>query len=129
MTEKNNKMNNREAVWGRKGDGYFFSANGGIADFKRHSQEYDDFELFFQKYLKAKPTKWMDHDYLKKGYDLFKAFQTKKLANLAEKVKAERSLLPVKQFESQIVEAVRNNSVVLIAADTGAGLFSQEGRV
>jgi HrpA-like RNA helicase len=115
----------KEAIWGRKGDGYFFSSNGGIADFKRYSSEYDDFELFFTKYTKAKPTQWMDQEYLKKGYDLFKAFQAKKQAALAEKVQMERALLPVKQYESQIIEAVKNNRVLLIAADTGAGKSTQ----
>jgi hypothetical protein len=33
--------------------------------------------------------------------------------------KKDRAALPIKAYESQIVDAVRDNSVVIVAADTG----------
>lgn len=61
----------------------------------------------------------MDDEYLLNGLKYFKAYQQQRQKELAVKISKERSVLPVKAFEALIVESVRSNRVVLIAADTG----------
>lgn len=110
--------------WGRRGDGYYFGKRG-VAPFKRYSFEYDDFMIFFRRYALAKPVEYQSNQYLDTGLSLFLEFQKKKLESTKNKIIQERERLPVKAYQSNIIEAVRDNRVVLIAADTGAGKSTQ----
>ncbi|KAJ3276596.1 DEAH (Asp-Glu-Ala-His) box polypeptide 34 [Terramyces sp. JEL0728] len=110
--------------WNKSTADYLFGKEG-IAPFKRYSHEYDDFVIFFGKYKQAKPATHNQFDFAKKALELFKDFQEKKKDRLAIKVQKERDELPVRKYKDAIVEAVRDNPVVLIAADTGAGKSTQ----
>ncbi|KAI9091260.1 P-loop containing nucleoside triphosphate hydrolase protein [Phlyctochytrium arcticum] len=56
---------------------------------------------------------------------LFTDFQKKKMEQLKAKIDLDRAALPIKPLEEQIVQAVGQHRVVLIAADTGAGKSTQ----
>jgi HrpA-like RNA helicase len=101
----------------------FFGKNG-IAPFKKNSSEYDDFVLFFSRYQKAVGAS--DHEsHYRKGLQLFLQFQEKVETEKKLKIMQDRDALPIKKFQDQIVDAVRNHRVVLIAAETGAGKSTQ----
>ncbi|KAJ3300017.1 DEAH (Asp-Glu-Ala-His) box polypeptide 34 [Borealophlyctis nickersoniae] len=121
--------------WGYEADRVLFG-RGGEASFRRGGQEFDDFKGFFEKYkaMREKKRKTETEQIAKIDNEvevarhalvLFQDFQEKKRKELAQKIEKERSSLPIKPFEAKIVEAVRNNPVVLIAADTGAGKSTQ----
>ncbi|TPX35982.1 hypothetical protein SmJEL517_g01830 [Synchytrium microbalum] len=113
--------------------------------FRRHSPQYDEFKEFYIKYVNLRNTKtlneitaadtarrpiaafaleteWM---LMKTALQLFQDYSVKKRTALEEKVTKDRAALPVYAFREQIVEAVKTNRVVLIAADTGAGKSTQ----
>ncbi|KAI8901951.1 hypothetical protein BC833DRAFT_48593 [Globomyces pollinis-pini] len=115
---------NAKPPWNRDADKFYFGYNTGIARFKKYSAEYDEFLLFFQRYQKVKPGRHTD-EYLQTVLDVFSQFQAKKLEKLRIKIEKDRKELPVYQFEKDIVEAVKTNQVILIAADTGAGKSTQ----
>ncbi|KAJ3324092.1 DEAH (Asp-Glu-Ala-His) box polypeptide 34 [Boothiomyces sp. JEL0866] len=110
--------------WNRTTADYLFGKDG-MAPFKRYSHEYDDFVVFYTKYKQAKPEIQNQFDYAKKGLELFQDFQKKKFEKLSVKINKERDELPVKKYQQVIIETVRDNRVVLIAADTGAGKSTQ----
>ncbi|KAJ3022102.1 DEAH (Asp-Glu-Ala-His) box polypeptide 34 [Thoreauomyces humboldtii] len=56
---------------------------------------------------------------------LFNDYQEKKKLVLRQTIDAQRDSLPIKALEGAIVDAVRQNRVVLIFADTGAGKSTQ----
>ncbi|KAJ3119220.1 DEAH (Asp-Glu-Ala-His) box polypeptide 34 [Nowakowskiella sp. JEL0407] len=125
------------------------SENSGIAFFKRNSALHDQFKgtyarqkkfanLILKKiiaefYLKYKqkitqdPTspRFNEKTGLKNAVLLFKDFNEKKAAALKISIEKARSELPVKQYQQEICDAVRNHPCVLIAADTGAGKSTQ----
>lgn len=106
-----------QVPWGRRGNQLFFDKDGqGPA---RNSIEYDDFVLFFTRYRESKPVERMTDAYLLDGLKYFRAYQSQKTKALEAKIVKEQNELPVKAYESQIVDAIKNNRVVLIAADTG----------
>lgn len=114
-----------EIPWGKRGEWLYFNRNDGISKFKRHSLEYDDFIVFFGKFTKAKPVSVINDQYLREALVLFEVFQKKKMESQRVKMQRDRAALPVHAFQSTIVEAVKANRVVLIAADTGAGKSTQ----
>jgi HrpA-like RNA helicase len=113
-----------EPPWGKRGDYYYFGKNG-VAEFKRNSFEYDDFLVFFSRYALAKPVTRMNNEYYDTALKLFNAFQKKQIEAMKQKIERDRSDLPIKQKQHEIVDAVKNNRVVLVAADTGAGKSTQ----
>lgn len=56
---------------------------------------------------------------------LFQNFQSKKTANMREKIEENRAALPVTPFASAIVQTLRKHRVLLIAGDTGCGKSTQ----
>ena len=55
----------------------------------------------------------------------FMDFQQKKRFKRLAQIARDRSLLPIASFHSQIVDAVRDNQVVVLAGDTGCGKSTQ----
>lgn len=115
--------------WPKHVDRFLFS-KGGEATFRKHSAEYDDFRQFYTKYSALVPNKhkMAQSDELQlasKALLLFEQYKVKRLAALSTKITRDRNSLPIAPFEARIVELVRNNSVILIAADTGAGKSTQ----
>ncbi|KAJ3000035.1 DEAH (Asp-Glu-Ala-His) box polypeptide 34 [Globomyces sp. JEL0801] len=131
---------NAKPPWNRDADKFYFGYNTGIARFKKYSAEYDEFLCKFKSTIfdgflqmpirytlasiKVKPGRHTD-EYLQTVLDVFSQFQAKKLEKLRIKIEKDRKELPVYQFEKDIVEAVKTNQVILIAADTGAGKSTQ----
>ena len=56
---------------------------------------------------------------------IFDDFLTKKMKSARLKMSATRESLPIYEFKQEIVNQVKTNQVVLIAADTGAGKSTQ----
>ncbi|KAJ3394728.1 DEAH (Asp-Glu-Ala-His) box polypeptide 34 [Entophlyctis sp. JEL0112] len=118
--------------WGRFADKALFGRDG-VAAFKRHSPEYADFVDFFTKFAKRKADSWKTAQgspfsevaFAKEALSFFGEFQTRRMSAAKEKIERDRASLPIKAYESQIVDLVRSNRVVLIAADTGAGKSTQ----
>ncbi|KAJ3048899.1 DEAH (Asp-Glu-Ala-His) box polypeptide 34 [Rhizophlyctis rosea] len=132
-----------EDLWGVEVDRVFFG-RGGEASFLRGSAEHDDFKEFYAKYQlmlskkrkaeyeqavkeRRRPpaTNESDLDIARLALVMFEDFQEKKIAAMKEKIEKDRAVLPIKAFEQQIVDMVKNNRVTLIAADTGAGKSTQ----
>lgn len=116
-------------------DQAFFSFPSLKAGFRRFSDKYNDFKEFYKKLLQAAnkaskgntscistddPVKLME-----KALALFADFNDKKQRTLAAKILKDRSSLPIKTYQQQILDAVKLNPVVLVAADTGAGKSTQ----
>lgn len=114
--------NTTNLPWGRF-DSYLFGKCG-IAPFKRFTFEYDDYLKFFHRLRNAKPDT-LTRDYCRNSLDLFSTFQQKNLKSQKEKISRIRAELPVFSYKNSIVDLIRNNQVVLIAADTGAGKSTQ----
>jgi HrpA-like RNA helicase len=101
----------------------FFGKNG-IAPFKKYSSEYEDFVLFFSRFQKARGAS--DHEsHYREALQLFLQYQAKVEAEKKLKISKDRESLPIKEHEKEIVDAVKNHRVVLIAAETGAGKSTQ----
>lgn len=62
---------------------------------------------------------------LRHSLTLFQNFQSKKTANMREKIEENRAALPVTPFASAIVQTLRKHRVLLIAGDTGCGKSTQ----
>ncbi|KAI8849737.1 P-loop containing nucleoside triphosphate hydrolase protein [Chytridium lagenaria] len=107
--------------WSQAADRLMFGREG-EAEFRRGSGEYDEFKGVDIQYGKME---LMRVDFFVK----FKSMRDHK-KKLEQQLKSndrmtDRATLPIKPFENQIVEMVKNNRVVLIAADTGAGKSTQ----
>jgi HrpA-like RNA helicase len=101
----------------------YFGPNG-IAPFKKHSKEHDDFVLFFSRYQRAAGQS-DGEEYYRKALQLYLKFQENKKEELKLKIKLDREKLPIKAYEKEIVKMVKAHRVLLIAADTGAGKSTQ----
>ncbi|KAJ3103822.1 DEAH (Asp-Glu-Ala-His) box polypeptide 34 [Phlyctochytrium planicorne] len=126
--------------WSPLADRFMFGKDG-EAEFRRGSGEYDEFKDFYVKYkgmreLKrklearesnARAAAGDEEEYRVSRYALvlFDEYMAKKKKQALEKITKDRANLPIKPFEERIVEGVRNNKVILIAADTGAGKSTQ----
>lgn len=118
--------------WSRKVDWLLFSKEG-EAGFSRHDARYQDFKTFYAKYKnlhmkKSGLTNLTDADEIevaRLAMTLFKDFLDKKEVSVREKIKNSRNSLPIKDLQHTIVSMIKENQVVLIAADTGAGKSTQ----
>ncbi|KAJ3128296.1 DEAH (Asp-Glu-Ala-His) box polypeptide 34 [Physocladia obscura] len=125
-------------IWGRHGDRVLFGPEG-AALFRRHSAEYGDFRDFFAKFKERATAKKdaqqnnanasndveAEVSLARQGLKLFVEYQAKRVVAAQQKIAKDRASLPIKAYEAQIVASVRENPVVLIAADTGAGKSTQ----
>ncbi|KND02720.1 uncharacterized protein SPPG_01803 [Spizellomyces punctatus DAOM BR117] len=130
-------------VWGWEADRVLFG-RGGEAPFRREDPEYDEFRDFFLKFtvMREKKLKADEVAAIKSGNPhqapkrdeiadsrhalvLFADFQERKREQLKTKIESDRAALPIKPLQEKISETVRDNRVVLIAADTGAGKSTQ----
>jgi hypothetical protein len=118
--------------WPRKVDWLLFSKDG-EAGFSRHDEKYQDFKTFYTKYKNLHMKKsGLSHlseadeiEIARLGLTLFKDFLQKKEVAVKDKIKKLRNSLPIKDLQHTIVSMIRENQVVLIAADTGAGKSTQ----
>ncbi|KAJ3092191.1 DEAH (Asp-Glu-Ala-His) box polypeptide 34 [Quaeritorhiza haematococci] len=130
--------------WSQQVDRLLFG-RGGEAPFRRSSEQFEEFRVesieegagvylqyFYSKYLKVLARKQKsgsqpesDIETARHVLVLFQDFQEKKRKTLKAKIEKDRANLPIKAYKSAIVDAVRKNRVVLIAADTGAGKSTQ----
>ncbi|KAI9363939.1 P-loop containing nucleoside triphosphate hydrolase protein [Zopfochytrium polystomum] len=121
------------ALWGFLADKVLFGKEG-EASFRRHTGEYDEFCEFFRKFksmrqkkqtTKASHSEIEEVSVARQALVLFGAYQEKRKKSLSEKITKDRASLPIKEFETNIIESVQRHRVVLIAADTGAGKSTQ----
>lgn len=56
-------------------------------------------------------------------------FQQKTKFQRIQKIRRDQSELPIYQFKDQILSAVRDNQVILIAGDTGCGKSTQVSKL
>ena len=118
--------------WSKKVDWLLFSKEG-EAGFSRHDPRYQDFKTFYSKYknlhLKkiglANLTEVEEIEVARLAMTLFRDFLEKKEIAVREKIRNTRSSLPIKDLQYSIVTMIKENQVVLIAADTGAGKSTQ----
>ncbi|KAJ3215648.1 DEAH (Asp-Glu-Ala-His) box polypeptide 34 [Dinochytrium kinnereticum] len=126
--------------WDNAADRMMFGREG-EAEFRRGSGEYDEFIDFYIRFKSLRDYKKKldqknrndyrivvdDYEYTvaRQALVLFDEFMFKKKKTALEKISKDRANLPIKAYETAIVESVRNNRVVLIAADTGAGKSTQ----
>lgn len=126
------KIKMLDLPWSRKVDWLLFSKEG-EAGFSRHDARYQDFKTFYAKYKnlhlkKSGLTNLTEADEIevaRLGMTLFKDFLEKKEISIREKINATRNSLPIKELQHSIVKMIKENQVVLIAADTGAGKSTQ----
>ena len=125
------RLKETKTPWSTRVDRLLFGRNG-EAFFKRHDPRFLDFKEFYIKYrvLYMKAVKGALDDIqeieaARNALVLFEDFLDKKRSGLKIKIEKERDGLPIKALEEDIIQAVRTNPVVLIAADTGAGKSTQ----
>ncbi|KAJ3326410.1 DEAH (Asp-Glu-Ala-His) box polypeptide 34 [Gonapodya sp. JEL0774] len=128
-------------VWSGGADWRFFRP-GGESNVRRGTTQYYDFKDFYAKFREMKEDKsrregtykrpkskqeseQREAEDIQAALIMFETFKEKKKASLAEKIQKERDALPMKAYEEKIIDAVRNNQVVLIAGDTGCGKSTQ----
>ena len=104
--------------------------NNGKAPFRPFGLEYDEFVLFYSKFLKSGPAQGLlnpnqELELVKKALGFYVDFQSKRMEKLKSKIKSDRESLPIHKYQDQIIETIQQNRVVLIAADTGAGKSTQ----
>ncbi|KAH6568489.1 hypothetical protein BASA62_005429 [Batrachochytrium salamandrivorans] len=121
--------------WTRSMDRWLFASDG-CAKFRRGSTDDDAFKEFFERYQarltemgQSTPTSEYElRERLHKAVVLYENFQAKKKEALKKKIEGgmdSQANLPISAFEKQIVLAIKENPVILIAADTGAGKSTQ----
>ncbi|KAI8810129.1 P-loop containing nucleoside triphosphate hydrolase protein [Cladochytrium replicatum] len=122
-----------EPIWGRKADRLMFGSRDSfpLAKFRRSDPEYDEFKQFYQKFMDFRKSTVGrqqpegDQALISQALYLFDEYKQKQRTQLKRKIEKDRQNLPIKALSNEIVEAVKANKVVLIAADTGAGKSTQ----
>ena len=130
--DHHDKIKLLDLPWSRKVDWLLFSKDG-EAGFSRHEAKYQDFKTFYAKYKNlhlrksglSQLTEADEIEVSRLALTLFKDFLQKKTASVVEKIKKTRNSLPIKGLQNTIVSMIKENQVVLIAADTGAGKSTQ----
>lgn len=134
---------NSDRPWTEESDRLFFSKRErGLVSWMipTGSPIYFEFEGFFIKLKdsinkgksEARTQKLSRMDVVRKEGEmlrhsliLFQNFQSKKTANMREKIEENRAALPVTPFATAIVQTLRKHRVLLIAGDTGCGKSTQ----
>lgn len=117
-------------LWSKNVDSSLFDSDTPIT---RHSPEYYEFQLFYERFLKhqqqrdikkviessSSDDKKEELDRVKKVLELYNQFRDQKCKVAAESIRKAQNALPISQYEDIIIKTVQSSRVTIIAADTG----------